>query len=145
MSGTYEHHFSERNIPFGIASSAFHTRPQAVTRLANSVVFLSDCQAAGLFDSVAALPKDVFSEPTLNTFASLQTTVRSQVRDVLQRTFQESNGQLESSKLPAGSYEAVDKVTLHMPVAVSDFVGQCLRLSGIALMRGPPQCSSNLT
>lgn len=126
MTDTYAHQFSERNIPFGIATSAIHPQPQAVTRLHDWVIFLGDCQSAGLFDDIPALTKDAFSQTTLNTFAALGPSVRRQVRDVLQLIFQgnKNKNNLDTSKLPAGSYETVDKVALHMPFTVCDFVGQ---------------------
>ncbi|KAL2214377.1 hypothetical protein CC79DRAFT_1346226 [Sarocladium strictum] len=123
MSNTYTHHFSDRNIPFGIGTSEIHHQPQAVTRLGDSIIFLGDCQSAGTFDGISDLTKDVLSQTTLNAFAALGVAVRRQVRNALQTIFQEKkDSSLEGWGLPAGSWEMVDEVVMHMPFMVCDFV-----------------------
>jgi hypothetical protein len=134
MSNKYTHHFSDRNIPFGIGTSATHHQPQAVTRLGDSIIFLGDCQSAGLFDGISGLTKDVLSQTTLNAFAALGIAVRRQVRDALQTIFQEKkDSSLETWGLPTGSWEMVGEVVMHMPFMVCDFVGQSC-LSNICLL-----------
>lgn len=123
MSGTYSHHFSSRNIPFGVASSATHPSPQAATRVQDSVIFLQDCHDAGLFKKVTDLPAAVFEKSTLNDFAALPKTVHRGVRQVIQDTIGKGDN-VNFSVLPTGAVEQVNQVTMHMPVRIGDFTGR---------------------
>lgn len=114
----YAGHFSDRNIPFGIASSPGHPQPQAATRIGNSVIFLADLANAGAFARVAGLPVGALAEPTLNTFAALPQAVHIAVRTTVRSRWREGGG---LSLLPPGSVEDVGAVTMHLPVHVSDF------------------------
>lgn len=120
-SADYSHHFSFHNVPFGIASSKSHSRPQAVTRLGNSVVFLHDCHAGGLFDGIEGLPLNVFSHDTLNEFAALPKPIQQQIRKAIQDSCHD--GTIDVSKLPQGSVADISQVQMHMPVRVGDFAG----------------------
>lgn len=117
-SPDYSGHFSDRNIPFGIASSASHPNPQAATRIGNSVIFLNDLAKAGAFARVTGLPDGVFAKPTLNSFAALPQSVHVAVRTTLRSRWREGGG---VAQLPAGSFGDVAAVTMHLPVHVSDF------------------------
>ena len=117
-SPDYAGHFSDRNIPFGIASSAAHPQPQAATRIGNSVIFLAELANAGTFARVAGLPIGVLTEPTLNSFAALPQAVHTAVRATMRSHWREGGG---LSLLPPGSVEDVAAVTMHLPVHVSDF------------------------
>lgn len=121
-STEYAHHFSVKNIPFGIASSERHKGPQAATRVENTVVFLNDLQDAGFFNGVVGLSKGVFAQGILNTFAALPKAVTGGVRKALQ----DAIGAKGVSSLPAGSTEEISKVTMHMPIEVKDFTGSPL-------------------
>ncbi|RSL46614.1 hypothetical protein CEP53_010275 [Fusarium sp. AF-6] len=110
----FSHHFSDQNIPFGIASSAKHQYPQAVTRLGNTVLFLSDLQDHGLFSS---LPKRVFKQDTLNEFAALPRSQSVEVRKTIQNVFRQ--GGIEG--FPFTAREDVSSVTMHLPVEIKDF------------------------
>ncbi|KAK3290867.1 uncharacterized protein B0H64DRAFT_451348 [Chaetomium fimeti] len=119
-SPNYAHHFSARNIPFGIASSDAHPKLQAVTRLGNSVIFLHDCHtSSNLLGEIKELPHEVFAHDTLNKFAALPKALHQSVRRVIQSACQ--NGAIDVSKLPPGSFEDVTQVRMHMPVTVGDF------------------------
>ena len=119
MLPDYAHHFSDRNIPFGIASSATHLQPQAVTRLGNSVIFLQDLCKVGLFSYIGNLPHNVFYNSTLNEYAALSKDIHVSVRDVLKTRFQSSGVQ----DLPNASKEDIQNVTMHLPVEIRDFIG----------------------
>jgi fumarylacetoacetase len=121
-SADYSHHFSVHNVPFGIASSKSHPQPQAVTRLGNSVVFLHDCHAGGLFAGIEGLPLNVFSHDTLNEFAALAKPIQQQVRKAVQDRCHD--GKLDLSKLPQASVADITEVQMHMPVRVGDFAGK---------------------
>ena len=118
----YSSHFSRKNIPFGVASSAAHKVPQAVTRVENAVVFLHDLASAGLFATVADLPEGVFADTSLNRFAAQPRSTVHAVRQIL------SDADLAS--FPAGSVEDVGQVTMHLPVQVGDFIGEWLAETG---------------
>ncbi|GKZ33972.1 hypothetical protein AbraIFM66950_004103 [Aspergillus brasiliensis] len=117
-SSTYADHFSIHNLPYGIASSPSHPTPQCATRLNNTVIFLSDLQSAGLFSSIPSLPDNIFSNTTLNPFASLPRDTQTQVRHVLQSIFQTSTS---TSSLPESSTADITTVTMHLPVSIPAF------------------------
>jgi fumarylacetoacetase len=118
-SPDYASHFSDRNIPFGTASSKVHGSPQGATRIENSVIFLNHLASAGLFCHIEQLPIDVFSYSTLNQFASLPKSVHAAVRETIQGIFR-ANG---FEGFPEGSIEELDEVTMHLPVSIGDFAG----------------------
>ncbi|SPQ25601.1 aa146949-21a9-4667-8181-d3948aef2746 [Thermothielavioides terrestris] len=117
-SPEYAHHFSDRNVPFGIASSKKHPEPRAVTRLGNSVIFLHDCLTSGLFEGINGLPGEVFANDTLNQFAALPKLVQRSVRQVIQDQYRKRG---DVSSFPPGSVEDITEVQMHMPVSVGDF------------------------
>ncbi|KAK0616438.1 hypothetical protein B0T14DRAFT_246782 [Immersiella caudata] len=115
---SYEHHFSSANLPFGIGSSApTHEKPQAATRIDDSVIFLNDLAEDGLFSGIEGLPHGVFALDTLNEFAALPREVHQQVRRALQAALEDGG----LSRFPDKSVESVSKVAMHMPVRVGDF------------------------
>ncbi|CAG7562785.1 unnamed protein product [Fusarium equiseti] len=112
----FSHHFSEKNIPFGIASSASHKDPQAVTRLGNTVVFLQDL-VNELFNDVQELTAGVLSQPTLNALAALPKIVHQNVRNQIQSAYQKDG----LDAFPIGSREDINAVTMHLPMEIKDF------------------------
>ncbi|RSL71458.1 hypothetical protein CEP54_001319 [Fusarium duplospermum] len=110
----FSHHFSDHNIPFGIASSGKHQDPQAVTRLGNTVLFLADLQDHGLFSS---LPKGVFKQDTLNEFAALPRSQSVEVRKEIQDVYRQDG----IKGFPSASQEDVCSVKMHLPVEIKDF------------------------
>ena len=115
----YAHHFSERNIPFGIASSVSHERPQAVTRIENTVVFLQELHSAGVFSGVTGLNDGAFLHPSLNTLAAHSRSVIRSVREAIIYAFEQ--GGLDA--FPKESKADVADVQMHLPVEIGDFVG----------------------
>ncbi|KAF9766042.1 hypothetical protein IL306_001581 [Fusarium sp. DS 682] len=112
----FAHHFTEKNIPFGIASSETHKNSQAVTRIGNTVIFLNDL-VEQLFKDIDGLPQSVFNEQTLNSFAALPKTVHQHVRKQIQQAYHQ-NG---LDGFPSSSKEDVKAVTMHLPVEIKDF------------------------
>lgn len=112
----FSQHFSQGNIPFGIASSAKHQDPQAVTRLGNTVIFLADLQDNGLFSS---LPKEAFKQGTLNEFAALPRSKSVEVRQKIQDVFRQDG----MGGFPSTAQEDVSSVKMHLPVEIKDFSG----------------------
>ena len=115
----FSSHFSEKNIPFGIASSESHKEPQAVTRLGNAVIFLQDL-VNELFKDVEGLTVGVLAQSTLNAFAALPKSVHQNVRSQIQSAYQK--GRLDA--FPAGSKEDINAVTMHLPMEIKDFAGK---------------------
>lgn len=115
----FSHHFSEKNIPFGIASSTTHKHPQAVTRLGNTVIFLQDV-VDEFFKGIEDLTTGVLNQPTLNAFAALPKIVHQNVRQQIQSAYQ--NNGLDA--FPSGSKEDVNAVTMHLPMEIKDFAGK---------------------
>jgi fumarylacetoacetase len=108
----YASHFGLSNIPFGIASSAQHSKPQCATRYEDDVIFLADIvQDLG---DIQDLPKDVFKQPTLNEFAALPRSVHQAVRERVQQL-------LKSSGIASSAIEPIADVTMHLPVQCNDF------------------------
>jgi fumarylacetoacetase len=113
MKETYTSHFGINNIPYGIASSSKRQKPQAVTRINNTIIFLSELSSITPFRSISEELPSIFLQPTLNTFAALPKPLQSQVRSAIQSAFQSSQHTEYS--------EDVKDVTLHMPIAIGDF------------------------
>lgn len=120
-STAYADHFSQRNIPFGIASSSTHRFPQAVTRIGNSVIFLHDLNRCGLFSNIEGVIPKLFDQPNLNEFAASPASVHRAVRDRVRHVFSMNK---DVSGFPAGSHENVSSVTMHLPVHIGDFLGE---------------------
>ncbi|KAL4918381.1 hypothetical protein BDW62DRAFT_210461 [Aspergillus aurantiobrunneus] len=112
----YSHHFSAKNIPYGVASSA--TAPQqCATRVANTVVFLGALQQSGFFDKTASLPSEIFLNTTLNQFAALPKSVHAEVRARLQSILHARG----LDALPANARADITTVQLHLPVSIPGF------------------------
>ncbi|KAL5355682.1 hypothetical protein BJX96DRAFT_184256 [Aspergillus floccosus] len=115
-SPDYSHHFSLKNLPFGVASSYKHPHPQCATRLHSIVIFLGELQRSGVFALVPGLPEGVFDSTTLNSYAALSKSTHSAVRLTLQSILQDG-----TAALPPSSTEDITAVTLHLPVTVPGF------------------------
>ncbi|KXJ85372.1 hypothetical protein Micbo1qcDRAFT_223328 [Microdochium bolleyi] len=115
----YAHHFSERNIPFGIGSSAQFTSPQAVTRIQNTVISLSALHRHGFFKQISEteLPEAALTSTTLNQFAALPKSTHR----VVQQTIRDAYTAKAFDAFPDEAKEELGSVTLHLPVQIGDF------------------------
>lgn len=113
MTETYAAHFGINNIPYGIAQSSTRAKPQAVTRIGDEVIFLSDLSKKGVFKDLSHDLSSVFSEKTLNSFAALPKDVHVQVRTIIQNAHKEDA--LKDSS------ENIKDVTMLLPVQIGDF------------------------
>ncbi|KAH7016427.1 uncharacterized protein B0I36DRAFT_436104 [Microdochium trichocladiopsis] len=115
----YSHHFSERNIPFGIGSSAKFTTPQAVTRLENTVISLGALQRHGFFKAIATgeLPESALTNPTLNEFAALPKSTHRAVQSAIREAYLQQG----FGAFPEEAKESLSSIKLHLPVQVGDF------------------------
>lgn len=116
----YAHHFSPRNIPFGIASSSTHTSPQPATRIENTVIFLQALRDNGLFKDISSseFPEAVFQLSTLNDFAALPKSTHRAVQSAIRIAFEQNNG---LSAFPDSAKADLKDVQLHLPVQIGDF------------------------
>jgi hypothetical protein len=145
MSTIYASHFGINNIPYGIASSTVHPKPQCVTRINDIVVFLADLADDGLFDNVSAPLSTIFRSSTLNAFAALSKANHADVRSSIQ-------GAYKSNKLGSCS-ESIEEVALHLPVHIGDSehapshprsINTLLgTLGGVPLLKSRPQMWSD--
>ncbi|KAL6229194.1 hypothetical protein BDW75DRAFT_250015 [Aspergillus navahoensis] len=115
-SSNYGHHFSINNLPYGVASSPSHAQ-QCATRLHDTVIFLGELQKTGFFDEISSLPKQVFLNTTLNTYAALPKNVHTAVRAKLQSVLRE----IDCDTIPENSKADITMVKMHLPVEVSGF------------------------
>jgi fumarylacetoacetase len=118
-SPKYSHHFSVNNLPYGVASSASHPR-QCATRLANTVIFLGVLQQSGFFDKVDSLPKNIFSNETLNEYAALPKSAHAAVRAHLQSALREPG----LDAIPANAKADITTVQVHVPISIPGFTGK---------------------
>jgi fumarylacetoacetase len=113
MADPYTSHFGINNIPYGIGSSSKRSTPQAVTRIDDTVIFLSELSNTFAFTSISPQLSSTFLQPTLNTFAALSKPLQSQVRSAIQDAYK--------SKAHTEFSENVKDVKLHMPISIGDF------------------------
>ncbi|KAJ4336740.1 hypothetical protein N0V95_008528 [Ascochyta clinopodiicola] len=113
MADAYASHFGINNIPYGIASSSTRPQPQAATRIGDDVIFLAELANHDSFKAIGADLASLFSQTTLNAFASQSTDIRSAVRAAIQNIHHNSSHTSAS--------ENVKDVTLHLPIAIGDF------------------------
>jgi fumarylacetoacetase len=119
MSDSHDHasHFGINNIPYSIASSPTRPKPQAVTRISNTILFLFDLSTTTPFNSISIRNStslsEIFLQPTLNAFAALPKTTHAQIRSAIQEAY--------NSNLHTDSSEDIDAVTLHLPLQIGDF------------------------
>ncbi|TVT21394.1 fumarylacetoacetase [Amycolatopsis rhizosphaerae] len=94
--------FGLDNLPYGVFSTP-GTAPRAGVRVGDQVV-----------DLAAALGDEVFAQPTLNAFMAQGRRRWDEVRERI--------AELVSGEVPDAAVHPVRAVTLHLPVAVADYV-----------------------
>jgi fumarylacetoacetase len=119
--------FSLANIPFGIISTYANPRPRPATAIGD---FVLDLDVFTAHDGFGAEPKfaqrtSVFSQSTLDAFASLDQSFHKDVRDYLQQIFT-SAGPYETileknQSLQELSLLSSKDVTMHIPMAIGDY------------------------
>ncbi|KAL0779395.1 hypothetical protein CaCOL14_003879 [Colletotrichum acutatum] len=121
---SFSEHFSLANIPYGIASDANHAKG-VVTRVGDSVVFLSDLNLTNLADLKSALSQVwpfvpthlrilTASKPTLNALAAVGKTELGIFRKNIQQTLCDEST-LSKHGVP------IAEVQLHLPIKVDGF------------------------
>ncbi|KAL4938255.1 hypothetical protein BDV06DRAFT_232016 [Aspergillus oleicola] len=114
-SPAYSHHFSIKNLPYGVASSPSQPQ-QCATRLQNTVIFLGALQDYGFFENALNLPDNVFRNQTLNEYAALPKSVHAAVRARLQNGLRRG-----LDAIPEDAMADVSIVTQHLPISIPAF------------------------
>ncbi|KAH7133861.1 hypothetical protein EDB81DRAFT_727357, partial [Dactylonectria macrodidyma] len=108
--------FSIHNIPFGVISTAKDATPRCAVAVGDFAIDLVKFAKAGRLDHVGLQPSasDVFSKPSLNTFAALGRKTCRAVRESLINDI--NNGQI-----PQDCLSRLDDVTMHLPFQVGGY------------------------
>ncbi|KAL4936357.1 hypothetical protein BDV06DRAFT_227974 [Aspergillus oleicola] len=75
--------FSIDNLPYGVISTPDNPTPRCATALDNDAIDLSALERDGYFKKIPGFESNIFSQPTLNAFASLPKSSQSEVRSRL--------------------------------------------------------------
>jgi fumarylacetoacetase len=148
LSIPQDSHFSLSNIPFGIITSK---NSQVERRPAVAIGdYVLDLKAFAAADGFSALPalKDhlsVFSQPTLNAFATLGQPVHRSVRAYLQEVFSESTSHPQILKdnisLQKSALLPKHETKTHLPMQIGDYTdfyaGVNHAFNAGSLFRGP--------
>ncbi|KAF5020455.1 hypothetical protein F66182_7534 [Fusarium sp. NRRL 66182] len=143
-----ESHFSLANIPFGIISTSNQPKPRPAVALGDHVLDLSAFAQHNGFSKLAAFPSEklsVFSQSTLNDFASLGRQAHRATRAYLQHVFRQETPYPEILKdnesLQKQALISRAHVELHLPLSIGDytdfFAGRNHAQTVGALFRGP--------
>ncbi|KAM6520029.1 hypothetical protein FALCPG4_013586 [Fusarium falciforme] len=121
-------HFSLANLPFGIISTKTNPSPRPAVAIGDDALDLSLFAQKGGFDKLQDFPKEkinVFSEPTLNSFAALGRPVHRSVRQYLRQIFEANTPFPEVLKdnesLKQNAIVALSEVQMHLPMAIGDY------------------------
>lgn len=120
-------HFSIKNIPFGIISSASSPHRRAAVAIGSSVLDLKEFAAGGGFSELPEMRGhvDVFAEDTLNSFAGLGRQVHKAVRQYLVDVFaaDTKRGALlkDNASLRATAVLPLSQITTHLPMRIGDY------------------------
>lgn len=120
--------FSLANIPFGIISTPKHPVHRPAVAIGEHVLDISVFASQGGLANLKEFPKEklgVFSEQTLNSFASLGRPVHRLVRNYLRDVFREDTSYPEALKTNEALKQAalipLSEVQMHLPLAIGDY------------------------
>ena len=121
--------FSLANIPFGIISTPADPAPHAAVAIGSyaldlKVLTANPALTTQLFPNIPNLPA-AFSQPTLNTFASLGRPIHRQVRSTLQSLLSIATPHpsplRDNPALRARALLPQSAIRLHLPMAIGDY------------------------
>ncbi|KAL4795141.1 hypothetical protein BDV19DRAFT_399005 [Aspergillus venezuelensis] len=129
--------FTIDNLPYGVISTGDNPTPRCATALDDSAIDLAILEKDGLFKDVPGFEKEVFSQPTLNTFASLPKPSQRDVRRILQKALSDSTTKNKYA-IP------LSNVKNHYPMATKNFTDFYCSLEhtencGIIMSSPPPK------
>jgi fumarylacetoacetase len=120
-------HFSLANIPFGIIRTQHLPERRPAIAIGDHVLDLKIFTAQNGFRSLPTIQQhsDVFSQPTLNAFASLGRATHREVREYLQDILSDDTSFpdiLKNNKeLQASALFPQTKVKMHLPMHIGDY------------------------
>ncbi|KAL4955938.1 hypothetical protein BDW69DRAFT_159719 [Aspergillus filifer] len=106
--------FTIDNLPYGVISTEDNPTPRCATALDDYAIDLSALEKDGFFKNVLGFERDIFSQSTLNTFASLPKPSQREVRRILQKVL------LDESTKDKYAIPLKD-VRNHYPMATKNF------------------------
>lgn len=141
-------HFSLANLPFGIVSTSTQSAPRPAVAIGEQALDLSVFAQNDGFSKLSDFPAeklDVFSQSTLNNFATLGRQVHRTTRAYLQDVFRNDTPYPEILKNNASLREQalipLANVISHVPLSIGDytdfFAGRNHAQTVGALFRGP--------
>lgn len=124
--------FTLANIPLGIVSTPSRPLPSPVTRVGNTIVFLSNLYDAGCFQNLSpTIPASCFSANTLNPLFALPKVCVTAIRNRLIDLFREDtpfgsllrdNEELRKGALADAETQSLHhKIEYHLPVQIGDY------------------------
>ncbi|KAF2496353.1 fumarylacetoacetate hydrolase FahA [Lophium mytilinum] len=120
-------HFSLANIPFGIISSTSSTTPHVAIAIGNHALDLAIFAANNGFSALSTIQphQAVFSQPTLNAFATLGRPIHAVVRKYIQSVFVKDTPYPEvlktNSSLQKQAIFPLKEVQTHLPFKIGDY------------------------
>ena len=138
-------HFSLANIPFGIITTPVSSSPHVGVAIGNFALDLSVFASNSGFSECPAITShlDVFSQPALNGFAALGRAVHREVRQFLQKIFEEGSKFSPTEGFTKPYHQSLwplEQVETHLPFRIGDytdfFVGKHHAQHAGALIRG---------
>ncbi|CRK33491.1 hypothetical protein BN1708_001168 [Verticillium longisporum] len=141
-------HFSLKNIPFGIISTASNAHHRPAVAVGEHVLDLSAFTSGAGFSKLAPELQSntsVFAQPTLNAFAALGRPYHRAIRQYLQDVFREDTPYPELLKtndtLRQTALVALGDAQTHLPLSIGDytdfFAGRNHAFNVGTLFRGP--------
>ncbi|RAK95510.1 2-hydroxyhepta-2,4-diene-1,7-dioate isomerase [Aspergillus ibericus CBS 121593] len=106
--------FTIDNLPYGVISTPEKPTPRCATALEEDAIDLSALERDGYFKSIPGFEGEVFSMPTLNTFASLPKETHVQTRAALLDLLSD-NDIRKAYAIP------LSKVQNHLPMETKNF------------------------
>ncbi|KAH8890095.1 Fumarylacetoacetase [Thozetella sp. PMI_491] len=121
-------HFSILNIPFGIISTPTGPTPRLAIAIGDHALDLAAFASNGGFAKLGKISNEqlsIFSEPTLNSFASLGRPVHREVRQYLQDVFRDDTPYADilqqNEALRKTALIPLSEVQTHLPLSVGDY------------------------
>ncbi|EEY23057.1 fumarylacetoacetase [Verticillium alfalfae VaMs.102] len=141
-------HFSLKNIPFGIISTASNVHHRPAVAVGEHVLDLSAFTSGAGFSKLAPELQSntaVFAQPTLNAFAALGRPYHRAIRQYLQDVFREDTPYPEllqtNDTLRQTALVALADAQTHLPLSIGDytdfFAGRNHAFNVGTLFRGP--------
>ncbi|MDP2357958.1 MAG: fumarylacetoacetate hydrolase family protein, partial [Beijerinckiaceae bacterium] len=132
--------FPIQNLPYGVFSTSSDSRPRVCVAIGDYVLDLAAVEEAGIIPRMSA--QSVFRQPSLNALMASGGYSWSIARKHISAILRQDNAKLrDASALRNRALIPLDKVTMHLPVAVAgytDFYSSREHATNVGTMfRGP--------